>query len=461
MHSFFCFVSDMKNSIYSELIRSFPGREKQITQLYNYLGRTNEPFPNCIYIYGGSGTGKTAIIKKVLESFAINHAFINLIECYSSKILFESILNQLTGFKIDPAKGQPFTKCDNMMDFVSCLQRCSEEMNLNGSIVVLDKSEQLRQMDYNLLPGFLRMRELCGIEITVILLSEIVFEKYYARANIVQPIKIYFPQYSKEELLNVLMLDYDNSKTIICNNFKQAFEYDEVFFKSYLNTFLSVFHRACRDVSELRHMSKINFIEYCRPIINKELSITDSMALWRRIAPILKNSLEILYLRVQVDNESTQKQITFSKENLAQSLELPFYAKYLLIAAYLASYNPTKEDKKLFMKYQSKKTKTIKEIKAKSKVSEKLNTQLGPKAFSLDRLLAIFYAILDDKVGFNNNLLVQVSSLVELQLLAAISDNFALDGQKYKCIVSFDFIDTISKMVGFSIRKYLCDFNHL
>lgn len=452
----------MKNFTYDELIRLFPGRDKQITQLWNYLGHKNEPFPNCIYIYGGSGTGKTAITKKFLELHEINHAFINLIECYSPKILYESILNQLTGFKIDPTKGQPFAKCDNMMDFVSCLQRCPRETNLNGSIVVLDKSEQLRQMDCNLLPGFLRLVELSGIEITTIFLSEIVFEKYYAKGNIVQPLKIYFPQYSKEELENILMLDYNTAKDAVYNNFKQSFDFNEAFFKSYLNLFLSVFHRVCRDFSELRHMSRINFIEYCRPIVNKELKITDSMGLWRRISPILKNSLEILYLRVQIDAESSShKQATFSKENLAQSLELPFYAKYLLIASYLASYNPTKEDKKLFMKYQSKKTKTMKEIKAKSKVSEKLNTQLGPKAFSLDRLLAIFYAILEDKVGFNNNLLVQVSSLVELQLLTALSDNFTLDGQKYKCIVSFDFIQTVSKMVGFNIRKYLCDFSHI
>lgn len=451
----------MKSSIREDLIRLFPGRGKQITQLCNYLGHKDEPFPDCIYIYGGSGTGKTAVIKAILESFQINHAFINLIECYTPKILFESILNQLTGFKIDPTKGHPFTKCDNMMDFVSCLQRCSRETNLNGSIVVLDKSEQLRQMDYNLLPGFLRMRELSRIGITVILLSEIVFEKYYARGNIVQPLKVYFPRYSLEELLNILMLDYISAKASIYKNYKKTLDFDETFFKNYLNLFLSVFHRACRDLSELRHMSKINFMEYCRPIMNKELKLTDSLALWRRIAPILKSSLEILYLRVQVDTESAQKQVAFSKENLAQSLELPFYAKYLLIAAYLASYNPTKEDKKLFMKYQSKKSKTMREVKAKSKVSEKLNTQLGPKAFSLDRLLAIFYAILEDKVGFNNNLLVQVSSLVELQLLTALSDNFALDGQKYKCIVSFDFIQTISKMVGFNIRKYLCDFSHM
>lgn len=451
----------MTDDVREALGRSFPGRERQLDQLCNFFGSKDEPYPSCIYAHGGTSTGKTALVKALLETLGINHAFVNLVECYTSKILFETILNKLTGFKVDPAKGQPFAKCDNMMDFVSCLLRFSEERSLNGSVVVLDKSEQLRQMDCNLLAGFLRLRELTGLEISVILVSEIVFERYYARGNVVEPIKIHFPQYSKEELLNILALDYAGAKTAIYNNFKDTFDFDEAFFMGYLNLFLSVFYRACRDYSELRHMSRINFVEYCRPILKKELKPTDSGALWRRIAPILRPSLEVLYLRVSVDADSAQKQFAFSKENLAQSLELPFYAKYLLIAAYLASYNPAKEDKKLFVKYHSKKTVTAREIKAKSKVSEQLTTQLGPKAFSLDRLLAIFYAILEDKVGFNNNLLVQVSSLVELQLLTALSDNFALDGQKYKCAVSFDFIQTVSKMVGFNVRKYLCDFSHL
>lgn len=450
-----------------QLNSSFPCRKKQLQQLYNAIGQKDEPSPDCIYVYGGTSTGKTAIVKTLLEKLEIRHAFVNLIECYTSKILFESILNQLSDFKMDPKKGSPSARCDNLMDFVSCLNKWAEGMNLNDAVVALDKAEQLRQMDYNLFAGFLRLRELCGLNITVIFLSEIVFEKYYSKGNVVQPIKIHFQQYSKDELLNILVLDYSYAKTWIFSAYNEMLDFDVDFYKNYLNLFLSVFHRACRDLSELRHMAKVNFLEYCRPIANKEHTQADSMALWRNIAPILKSSLAVLYLRISVASdrgtlsEKSQRQFTFSKESLAQSLELPFYAKYLLIAAYLASYNPAKDDKRLFVKYHGKKRKTMRAVKAKSKVSEQLSTQLGPKAFSLDRLLAIFYAILDDKVGFNNNLLVQVSSLVELQLLASLSENLSLDGQKYKCVVSFDFIQIIAKMVEFNIRKYLSDFSHM
>lgn len=36
--------------------------------------------------------------------------------------------------------------------------------------------------------------------------------------------------------------------------------------------------------------------------------------------------------------------------HLKQSIELPYFSKYLLIAAYLASYNPARSDKKFFVK---------------------------------------------------------------------------------------------------------------
>lgn len=39
--------------------------------------------------------------------------------------------------------------------------------------------------------------------------------------------------------------------------------------------------------------------------------------------------------------------------SLRTKVELPFYSKYLLIAAYLASYNPAKSDKRFFCKVMS------------------------------------------------------------------------------------------------------------
>lgn len=450
--------------VVSALENEYPCRKIQIEQLYNLYGNKDDPLPNAVYICGGPSTGKTSIISTLLQKLNVKYAYINLFECYTSKILFETLLNKLSGHVINPNNGLPYAKCDNMMDFLTHLNKCNERIDLNGWVIIFDKAEQLRRMDFNLLSAFLRFQELTNFNISVVFLSEIIFQKFYTKLNIVEPIKLYYPQYNKEQLLEILTKDFVASPHLLCGS-----EITEAFYKNYLNVFLSVFYRACRDLSELKYMAKLNFVKYCEPIINKEKSANDSIGLWRHLAPTLKSSLEVLYLRISsvseernyCSTEPQQKQFAFSKEKLAQSLELPFYAKYLLIAAYLASYNPAKEDKRLFVKYHGKKRKTLKDVKIKSKISEELNTQLGPKPFTFDRLLAIFYAILDEKVSFNNNLLVQVSSLVELQLLTSLSDSYNLDGQKYKCSVDYEFIHAISKMVGFNIRKYLVDFSHV
>ncbi|KAL9695467.1 hypothetical protein quinque_014752 [Culex quinquefasciatus] len=82
------------------------------------------------------------------------------------------------------------------------------------------------------------------------------------------------------------------------------------------------------------------------------------------------------------------------------------------------------------------------------------------KAFTIDRLLAIFYAILDEKVGLTCNLLAQISTLIHLKFLNfASGEGTIMDGSaRLQCTVGMDFIVHIGKMVGFNVRQYLCDF---
>lgn len=93
-------------------------------------------------------------------------------------------------------------------------------------------------------------------------------------------------------------------------------------------------------------------------------------------------------------------------------------------------------------------------------VSEKMSTQLGPKSFPIDRLMAIFYAILDEKVPLTCNLMAQIPSLVHLKLLNFVSgeSNIMEGSARLQCIVSHEFILQIGRNVGFNVREYLGDF---
>jgi origin recognition complex subunit 5 len=87
-------------------------------------------------------------------------------------------------------------------------------------------------------------------------------------------------------------------------------------------------------------------------------------------------------------------------------------------------------------------------------------TQIGPNSFAIDRLLAIFYAILDEKVGLTCNLLAQISTLIHLKFLTFTSgEKNIMDGSaRLQCTVGLDFILHIGQLVNFNVRKYLCDF---
>lgn len=61
--------------------------------------------------------------------------------------------------------------------------------------------------------------------------------------------------------------------------------------------------------------------------------------------------------------------VTSSTKAEVQKLELPHYTKYLLIAAYLASHNDAKIDKRLFVKNHGKQKKRLQNVRAKATVS--------------------------------------------------------------------------------------------
>lgn len=67
------------------------------------------------------------------------------------------------------------------------------------------------------------------------------------------------------------------------------------------------------------------------------------------------------------DDENNPNSMNAIKHS-TRNLELPYYTKYLLIAAYLASHNEAKTDKRLFMKYHGKEKKRLQSLKAKAKV---------------------------------------------------------------------------------------------
>ncbi|XP_041833301.1 origin recognition complex subunit 5 isoform X2 [Melanotaenia boesemani] len=372
------------------------------------------------------------------------HATVSCVECVSVALLFEQVL--LSFFGCEAASLLP--RSPSLSDFVRIYRQYSSWSPAKQTrYIVMEKAELLRDSDANLLPALLRLQELVEDNITVILLSEIVWDQFRPNSGCFEPLLLHFPDYSKGELQQILSQDRNPS-------------YSAEFYSSYINILLGVFYSVCRDLRELRHLAALNFSKFCEPLAAGKVKETDTHKLWKNIEPHLKKAMQTVYLREVSSLQWEQMQQTEDETGALRGLsahthvELPYYSKYLLIAAYLASYNPARTDKRFFLKHHGKIRKTN-FLKKNEKTSNHL---LGPKPFPLDRLLAIFYSVVDSRVAPTASIFSQISSLVTLQLLVQVSHDDQLDAPKYKCAVSLDFICAISRTVNFDIVKYLYDF---
>ncbi|XP_061767951.1 origin recognition complex subunit 5 [Nerophis ophidion] len=421
-----------------------PCRELQAGLLLSLMGEPQQySFPS-IFIYGHRASGKSHVVNVLLKELQLPHATISCVECVSIALLFEQVL--LTFFGRDAAASLP--RSPSMSDFVRIYkQHCSLSAATQTHYIVIEKAELLRDMDANLLPALLRLQELVEDNVSVVLLSEIMWDTFRPSTGCFEPLLLHFPDYSKTELHQILSRDKHPS-------------YSADFYSSYVNILLGVFYAVCRDLRELRHLAALNFSKFCEPLAEGNVKESDTHKLWRNIEPHLKKAMQTVYLRevssLQWENMQVETEAGPVRGLSAHThVELPFYSKFLLIAAYLASYNPARTDKRFFVKHHGKIRKTKNFLKKNEKTSNHL---LGPKPFPLDRLLAIFYSVVDSRVAPTASIFSQISSLVTLQLLTQVSHDDQLDAPKYKCAVSLDFICAIARTVNFDIVKYLYDF---
>lgn len=333
----------------------------------------------------------------------------------------------------------------------------------------------------------LRLRSLTRLNLCCLFVGTLPFEKLLPAGSFPLPITLHWPNYTQRDVLTILLASYPvYSKRLheryvhtSCGRLDAAERtrradlidgLERAFYENFLSLFLNTFFRTCRELNELRLVSLECFCKYCEPVLLDGVAASDVRVLYKCVAATLRAATNTIYRRVDrcdvpalpvaAADDATVPPAQQQQPPAHQQLELPYYAKFLLIAAFLASHNDVRLDKRLFVKHHGKQRKTQQSMTARQVVSEKMATQLGPKSFPIDRLLAIFYAIVEERVPLTCNLLAQIPSLVRLRLLNFVSGEAnVMDGTaRLQCIVNLEFILHIGRNVGFNVRQYLGDF---
>lgn len=359
------------------------------------------------------------------------HVFVDCVECHSISLLFESILNQLSGIMPTSANNyRGYSSCTNASDFVRlCKDVMRRPMQEQMRYLVISRAERLKNWNSSVLTTLTRLSELTGANIFVILISRVSWHTFSIDSGLSDPFTVYFPNYSLDQVRSILALDCPSDEHV-------------TLYKTFVNLLCSVFRLACSDLNEWRRQARDLFPKFIEPVLSGKVNETNSKRLWKNIEPHFQTAMNHLFL--------TGIKL---KQDDAPFLDMPVNTKFLLIAAYLASYNPVSLDKRFFSKKEDKLSKRQKrsEKSAKSKMSSQLT---GPQPFPLNRLLAIYYSIVKRPSGPRADLLQQISTLKSTGLLHLQSQNF-MQQPRLKCLVSLDTIKSVAKSLQFDITKYL------
>ncbi|KAJ3248937.1 Origin recognition complex subunit 5 [Chytriomyces hyalinus] len=472
-----------------------PGREHQKQVLAN-LVRRGKHVPSA-YLFGLPATGKrypslvlhtsnvnkqkhSTLTRKVLEDSKAIHAIIDCMSVFTVAQLFDTCLEALLNCENGDAcvESDLNWKCDNAADFAfEVKMRFAKQGHNQHRFLVLDNADALRAFPNSstLIQSLLRVADMSGANITVMLISCLDWVRFKESAQCIDPaLFLYFPAYTRAETKAILALDAPTIPTRIESNDDEELspEEEQALYLQFVDLAIQVLHQPCRDLNELRHLVALLFSKYKEPIMRGKYEKKDTGKLYAHIQFYFKEVIDKLYIRKISSSEWSQTNVsvrtsfangpTVSQPD-ATDVDLPHNTAYLLLASFIASYNPKGLDVRFFARASEKRTrKTASKLKKTS--STKLRQQLvGPKTFPIERMLAIFYRIkedtqVDEEMESLVDIQMQIKSLISKGLLLRMSQVSRLEEVKCKVNIGLETAYALAGRMRFDLSKYLHDF---
>ncbi|KAG6532492.1 hypothetical protein ZIOFF_006338 [Zingiber officinale] len=478
-----------------ELISLLPGRKPQIHELLRLIGPSNSPMLPAL-LYGGPSTGKTATVLRVFQHLRRRFVYASCRSCYCPRILFETVLDQLLCHKRCRKDGYSSAKrCDKPPNFVDLLRdaliqatsahtgakmkSCSSGENGEMIYLIFDNVELIRSWDKGslILQILFRIPDLLKVRnVGLIYISRALPDAYYSMVGSLEPLYIYFPDYSLDDIHSILMRNQVNPKLYSC----------------FLSVVLKPFSRITRRIDELAIAFKPLFKKYCEALTDPTL-IPDE-ATKRRLFDYLQPHLTISMNEIfnipswsssEIDKERSVNQrgklrnLSGAVASGELDIHMSLSAKYLLISAFLASRNPATLDGALFDSTGGSDNRKRKRKSLQTSIDKQDNLAAeilikGPGTFPLERLLVIFQCITStveyeaEEVQLENgeptegshahlmsDVLLQLSTLCNANFICK-SNSCPLEGStRYRSMIDEDMAFKVARRVNFPLSKYI------
>jgi len=463
------------------LYEEWPGRREQIDALLGILGDANQPEPPehaSLFVFGGPTTGKTSVVKAVLEMYNRPFAYVSCLTCTTQSLLFKALLS---GLRTQPTSscGEKERRCDKIADFLEAVRQLAPKGGKTLYLVV-DEVERLRDrgnggvsMTKEILPVFARLPELTKTKICTIWISRLRMGQFTGNTMQQTPKPVYFPPYDDSALLNILVKERPS-------------DIEQKQYAAFVQPMLGTFGRANRSIHELRTMIAELWPKYKEPekVEGKQL---EPSKLWTTLmraygrtgtgGMVGANVRKGVHPHMAVPLSADALALARGSGGAAPSenkleFEISYMSKMLLLAAYVAARTPQTLDKHVFSASRGdggggKRRKMNGTSMDRRMEDARAKEMAGPGSFPIERLLAIMQVLVQDATEDTkssqreqDDLLaadpfMQVTSLVSLNLLSHGGKDILDAGTQYTCNIGDELACRLAKNVCVPLEKYV------
>ncbi|KAI9774908.1 MAG: hypothetical protein M1840_000124 [Geoglossum simile] len=442
-------------------LNEFPCRELQIRQLAS-LFTPGIPSPSSVVVYGLEATGKSVIVKSVLNAVRTDHTVIRVQECITVRHLLERTVvacEDAIASTLHDDLGRVATgRCENVsvlaVQLEQLLRRTTQKL-----VLVFDGVDRQREAPPTLLPALARLGELIP-NLCIVFIVTAPRQRFLGTVGIPY---IHFTPYTKDQSIHVLSknpcpifpkgLPEPDGDENLSDYGEEAEDSLWVWTRFCSAVWDSMSRGAARDIVSFRALAEKLWRPFVQPIVDGTYGTRDFSKLM-----VLKRPL------FQTERWLVQGIVEGAEEGVAlkHTHDLAYYSKYLLCAAYLASYNPARLDPIYFMKSSEKKRKRKGGGGASGRVAKHRKIQrklLGPQAFVMERMLAIFHAILPHNIISTADIYTQIATLASLRLLVRTSNTAdVLEPQtKWRVNIGWEYARQLARSVGFEIENHIAE----
>lgn len=423
------------------------------------------PSPTSLVLYGPQATGKSGIVRAYLESSGLRHAIIRCRECVTGRHLLErtvgAVYEAMREEGDDHEVGSYPGRCENISALAVHLQKLLASRD--KFLLIFDGIDKQREAPPTLLAALARLGETIP-RLSVVFIVRHPAPRFLSQAGVPH---VYFAPYTRNQSIHIVArrpldifpeppgndLDYD----------EEVHQEDKAWLwpRFCAAVWDSLAQNAARDLAAFQDACHKLWGPFITPVVKGDFGTRDFSRLLVAQRRLFQD--EGLLLDSIVSNPDAHTSMTKTKTQ-----ELPYYAKWLLVAAYLASFNPARLDALYFMKSTERKRRkkgggTARSGGRPSKIRKVPRHLLAASAFTLDRHLAILLAILPHDLRTTIDMYKQIATLSSLRLLVkagGIGGGDALEpGGKWRVgpMVTWEYVQSLARSLDFNLVDYVAD----